>query len=185
MDRIITAFDYSMSCPAMCIRWSDNDFNIHFLTTIKKYDGSFLNGRVVGTLHFPFEYNQERFDNISNYFMEIMYPLKMFEPNGIDAVIEGYSMGSKGAVFNIGENQGILKYKLYKLGIMVDEVPPTVLKKFAYGKGNADKLKMAEAFVQKTGIDLSCFGRPGTSPSSDIIDAYFLAEYAYTIKNSK
>ena len=28
--------------------------------------------------------------------------------------IEGYSMGSKGKVFNIAENTGVLKYKIYK-----------------------------------------------------------------------
>ena len=61
-------------------------------------------------------------------------------------------------------------------------VPPTTLKKYATGKGNADKLMMYEAFVNKTGIDprkiLNSQSKL-SSPFTDIADSYWLASYAH------
>lgn len=93
--------------------------------------------------------------------------------------MEGYSFASKGLVFNIAENAGVLKHKLHKLEIPLTIVPPTTIKKFAI-KGNASKEIMYETFVKKTGIDLiKAFGikRPD-SPINDIVDAFFLMNYA-------
>jgi len=55
-------------------------------------------------------------------------------------VIEGYSFGSRGrAVFNIGELGGVVRVMLHEESYDFVEVPPTSLKKFATGKGNAPK----------------------------------------------
>ena len=62
-------------------------------------------------------------------------------------LIEGYSYGSKGrAVINIGELGGVVRLMLYERQLTYLEVPPTVVKKLATGKGNASKdLVLVEA----------------------------------------
>ena len=72
---------------------------------------------------------------------------------GCDYVgLEGYAYGASGrAIFQIAENCGLLKYKLWEAGIAVDIIPPTKVKKDATGKGNADKRKMVDAFELDTG----------------------------------
>jgi hypothetical protein len=61
---------------------------------------------------------------------------------------------------------------------------PTVVKKFASGKGNADKDRMYEAFVKETGAELmkeiSPDSKKVASPVSDIVDSYFICKYAYS-----
>jgi len=81
----------------------------------------------------------ERFDFLSDWVMRILN-----EHDKMGTVwMEGYSYGSKGSrVFEIGENSGILKLKLFSNGIPFRVVPPTVIKKHATGKGNASKDEM-------------------------------------------
>jgi len=95
-------------------------------------------------------------------------------------VIEDYAMGAKGRVFHLGENCGLLKHKLWHNGLTFSVIAPTALKKFATGKGNADKCAMVEAFRLRTGIDLPVHmqgGKDCGSPVSDIVDSWFLAAY--------
>lgn len=49
--------------------------------------------------------------------------------------IEGYSMGSKGKTYHIGELGGLIRWLLYRHGIKYVEPKPTQLKKYATGKG--------------------------------------------------
>ena len=66
----------------------------------------------------------------------------------------------------------------------VTGVPPTVIKKFATGKGNADKAKMQDAFMQENNIDLKHelkMTEKQWNPSSDIIDAYYICKYGATL----
>ena len=99
-------------------------------------------------------------------------------------------MGSRGKVFNIAENTGVLKYKIYNLGIPLEIVPPTTVKKFATGKGNSDKDQMHQAFMQDTGIDLKYKITPDktkvSNPVSDIVDSYYICKFLYDkiIENS-
>ena len=67
-------------------------------------------------------------------------------------VIEGYSYGSKGrALFDIGELGGVLRVLFYELGLVVVEVPPSNLKQFATGKGNAGKEEVMAAAIRQLG----------------------------------
>ena len=88
---------------------------------------------------------------------------------------------SKGKVFHIAENTEVLQYNLYLAGKEYHKIPPTSLKKWATGKGNSDKEKMYERFLEIEGLDLKAmFGlKKADSPLSDIVDSYFLAKYAY------
>ena len=91
--------------------------------------------------------------------------------------IEGYSFGSKGqGLFQIAENCGILKYRLQEENLPYSTVVPSVVKKGATGKGNADKDMMYEAFMKETKINLKkIFDTEKVgNPISDIVDSYFI-----------
>ena len=55
------------------------------------------------------------------------------------------------------------------------------MKKFATGKGSSDKWGMMEAFEKKTGYNIHNEITPdketGTSPSSDIVDSFWILKY--------
>src|SRR5690606_25536350 len=103
--------------------------------------------------------------------------IKHHSPNIVS--LEGYAMGAKGKVFHIGENTGCLKQVIWKNGVRYISPPPTVVKKFATGKGNANKEKMEEAFFAETSFDIrKAIGQSENTfnPSSDLIDAYYMAK---------
>ena len=163
---IVAGIDYSITCPCMCIH---NQF--FYFTKIKKYQ---LNTSIFKGFEYPdTKDDQEKFDIISEKFLEII------EEYGVSVVyLEGYAFASKGLVFNIGENTGLLKHKLYKADIPIITPSPGQIKKFATGKGNASKEMMYEAFLKKSSIDLDSPGfTPYKNPSSDIVDSYFIKEY--------
>ena len=56
-----------------------------------------------------------------------------------------------------------------------------MIKKFATGKGNADKQKMYEQFTNDTSTNLmKVFDIPTlNNPITDIIDAYYIAKAGY------
>lgn len=65
-------------------------------------------------------------------------------------VIEGYSFASKGrAVLSLAEFGGVLRMALLSLGVRIVEVPPTSLKKFVCGKGNAGKTEIIAALARQ------------------------------------
>lgn len=71
-------------------------------------------------------------------------------------VIEGYSMMSRGRVFNIGELGGVVRLLLFREGYPFVTIPPCTLKKWATGKGNAGKDAM-----------IAAAGRRGITPRND------------------
>lgn len=66
-------------------------------------------------------------------------------------VMEGYAMGARGNVFDIGELGGVLKFTFYQRRIATLIVPPSNLKLFATGKGNSDKDTVQKAIQDRTG----------------------------------
>lgn len=63
-------------------------------------------------------------------------------------LIEGYGFASHKANVQ-GEFGGLLRWHLLDFGAPLIEVPPATLKKFAAGKGNADKIAMTSAILQR------------------------------------
>lgn len=177
------SFDYSMSSPAMCILSRDGLWKgslFYFLTDKQKFarlwdaDGA----RVEGQIHKLHSCQEQRFENIATHFITKLACLP--ERDNVVVGIEDYSMGSKGKVFHIAENTGLLKYLLWKYKFKFQTIPPTTIKKFAAGKGNADKPQMYEAFSTETGCDLSnIMDQKGAlaSPVTDVVDSYFIARY--------
>ena len=184
----IVGIDYSLNSPAICIADDNFDFNkcsFHFLTSKKKHIGKF------GKNIFGYEikdYNTpiERFSNISNWALDIIHKHKS---DTAKVFIEGYSFGSKGqAVFQIAENCGILKYRLQMSPSMLyDTIVPSVVKKYASGKGNADKQLMYDSFKKHTKIDLmKMFDMEKlNNPVTDIVDSYYIAKVGYENSKSK
>lgn len=177
----IIAIDYSMSCPAITITSTETNFkfetcNCFYLS--EKIPKTVL-PNITGTRLPEYSDNNQRFDLIANWSLETI--VKRVGVTKSYVFIEGYSMGSKGQVFNIGENTGILKNKLWNFGFDIFVVPPTVIKKFATGKGTATKEKMYESFVEKTKVNLMALYQPKAefvgSPVGDIVDSYFLCEF--------
>jgi Holliday junction resolvasome RuvABC endonuclease subunit len=167
-----------MTSPALCVyntesgEFSFDNCTFYFLTQSKKYEIDTEN--IHGML---FEYGDEmqRYDIISSYFLD-----RIME-NEVDKVyMEDYSMGSKGRVFHIAENTGVLKYRMWSFGIPFQTIPPTVIKKFASGKGNANKERMQEVFEEQNEMKLKqLFNMTDKqwNPSSDLIDAYYICKY--------
>lgn len=63
--------------------------------------------------------------------------------------VEGYSFGSKNAREQMGELGGIIRVALYEAGWPYVLVPPTLLKQFCTGKGNAQKNEMMRAVFKR------------------------------------
>jgi len=91
--------------------------------------------------------------------------------------IEGYSFGSVGrSIYDIGELGGLVKAKFYEEGSAVWLVPPSVVKKFATGKGNATKEMVVDALNAMRGwCEWSEFGAPFEYKRNNEVDALFLA----------
>ena len=183
----IVGIDYSLNSPAICIAGDNFDFDkcsFHFLTSKKKNIGKF------GKNIFGYEYKEydtpiERFTNISTWALDIIHKHKK---DTAQVFIEGYSFGSKGqAVFQIAENCGILKYRLQMSPTMLYEtIVPSVVKKYASGKGNADKQLMYDSFKEHTKKDLmKMFDMQKlNNPVTDIVDSYYIAKVGYENSSS-
>ena len=64
--------------------------------------------------------------------------------------VEGYSFGSRNSQAHaIGELGGVVRYRLWQLGIPVVDIPPTCRAKFATGRGNAGKDEMIASVSQR------------------------------------
>lgn len=183
MVDMVAGIDYSMSSPCIAIHprkpiKNFNDCIVFLYTKESKYGGSF-NDNIHGIVAHPYEHEMERFHNISEWALAILnrYDVK-------DVCLEGYSMGSKGAVFNIGENTGILKWKMWRDGYNVITPAPTTVKKTFAGKGNAKKDAMVQAFDTRFDMNLAqVIGykrKTIESPLSDIVDAVAMADYGIT-----
>ena len=71
---------------------------------------------------------------------------------------EGYALGFRGksnAIFSLGELGGVLKLLILERGIDILLVPPTSLKMYVTGKGNADKDAVSNALRERIGVAFS------------------------------
>jgi len=193
MNRLIAGIDYSLNSPALCISKGNFDFHkcqFHFLTDKKKWEGK-ITKNITGHLHKDWTDPIERFNNLASWAHRCLRDygdMSLYDMKGTKVFIEGYSYGSKGqAVFQIAENGGILKSFLRAKKINYDIIVPSVVKKCATEKGNANKELMYECFSQHTKTDLIKefeVNKIG-NPISDIVDSYYIMKCGHEITKSK
>ncbi len=163
--------------------FSFNNTITFFLTSTKKYSGPFVDGRIIGTIFPKYKHDQERFDLISNFFID-----KIKEYGVTHSLIEDYAFGGKGKVFNLAENTGLLKHKLWKNNQNFTLRAPSAIKKFSTGKGNANKDLMYYSFFEETSVDLfkklSYTKEKVGGPISDIVDSYFMCKLLFSEKHN-
>ena len=180
----IAGIDYSLTSPAICVWKSIDDrlFNFDdcalYYLEIPKRRGPTPHGilNIHANPYPEWETEEERHELLSKWTMSII--------TGCEVFIEGYAFATSGTshVRSIAENTGLLKHKMYKVKQSFTSVPPTVIKKYATGKGNANKEGMYEAFVDEllTPTDLKERLTPKATkvknPISDLVDAYFIAK---------
>jgi hypothetical protein len=97
-------------------------------------------------------------------------------------MLEGYSMGAKGRLFDIGEATGIFKLFLSQENIKPLVIAPTQIKKLATGKGNSNKFQMLEKFMEintslhnSEWIDVLTTEKHIQPPLTDLVDSFFIA----------
>ena len=144
MTKRIAGIDYSLTSPAICVWKSTDDdgfFNfddcdLYYLEKPRRR-GSTPSG--ILNLHvdpYPeWETEEERHELLSTWAMEIV--------NGAQVFIEGYAFATSGKSYvrSVAENTGLLKHKMHKIKQPFTSVPPSVIKKYATGKGNANEKK--------------------------------------------
>tara|TARA_A100001015_G_scaffold56295_2_gene61897 strand:+ start:1964 stop:2545 length:582 start_codon:yes stop_codon:yes gene_type:complete len=177
--------DYSLSSPAICIHqgeeWSYDNCTFYYYVKQKKLlQGE--KGQYQATMYPDnWKTDQERYNMLGSWSQS-----KCFECDFVG--IEGYAFGAVGRVFQIAENCGLFKHKLYEKGIPHEVYPPTMIKKFGSGKGNANKEFMIEAFEKEVSIDIreKCgIINKSWNPITDIVDAYFICKYGFYKQNGK
>lgn len=83
--------------------------------------------------------------------------------------IEGYAFGAQAQHHALGELGGVIRLALLHEAVPFVVAPPTVLKKFATGKGNADKAAVSKELYKRFAIDFD---------NNDEVDAAGLAVLA-------
>lgn len=178
MDTKVAGIDYSMTSPAICVHegknWSIDNCVFYYL--VKKPKLILKTKQLKGFLYKDFKTQQERFNNLS------IWSINILNDHGIKNVgLEGYSYGSSSnRLFEIGENTGLLKQKMWSNEILFEVYAPPSVKKFGCGKGNAGKDVMWESFKKETNLNLfHIFGLDegkNTNPINDIVDAYYICK---------
>ena len=189
--RKIAGIDYSLTSPAICVWESTDDrlfdfdsCDLYYLENSQRWKSTTATSHGLLNLH-PEEYpewntEEERHDLLSNWAMNIIQ-----ECNEI--YLEGYAFATVGKshVRSVAENTGLLKHKMHKVKQTFSLVPPTVVKKYATGKGNSNKEVMYEAFSAElvTPPDLKSQLTPKSkklsNPVTDIVDSYWLCKYGW------
>lgn len=119
----------------------------------------------------PKEENTPRLTKIA---ISIMLSVGKIRPDLV--VIEGPAFGisKTTSIFQLGELAGIVKRDLFTTNHPFIIVPPSQLKKFVTGKGNAKKDLMLLAVHKKYGEDFE---------DDNLCDAYVLARYGFQFLN--
>ena len=190
--RKIAGVDYSLTSPAICVWKAENndgffDFDscaLYYLERVqqRKSAGATSTHGLLN-LHpedYPeWETEEQRHDLLTDWTMRVI--------QGCEVFIEGYAFATTGKSYvrSVAENTGLLKYKMYKVKQSFTSIPPTVIKKYATGKGNANKELMYEAFIAEllTPPDFRERLRPKSkklsNPVTDLVDAYFIAKWGW------
>jgi hypothetical protein len=184
----IAGIDYSITSPAICVYTEEEDGGhfdfdrcvFYYLSNTEKQRqlaaGSGLSN--INTEVYPkWDTEEERHELLTTWAHGIIQSCQ-------EVYLEGYAFASSGKSYvrSVAENTGLLKNRMWKNRIPFKTYPPTVIKKFATGKGNANKDVMYDHFITEllTPPNLKEILTPKSkkiiSPVSDIVDSYFIAK---------
>ena len=184
MNEHVAGIDYSLTSPAICVaKLINNEIKFenckfHFLKQNKSH-------KSLGKVFFAYDYPEytddiERYSKLASWTIEC---IRWYDGRVNKVYLEDYAFAATGRVFNIAENTGILKKQLREAGFKYTTIPPTVIKKHATGKGNANKDLMYETFLSETHVDLRSQLSPKSTkisnPVSDIVDAYYICRTGF------
>jgi Holliday junction resolvasome RuvABC endonuclease subunit len=184
--------DFSIRSPAITISNSDKfeDCKMLAFAQNKKQIATADN---IYLANYPeiYKSKEERYYKLCKTILQFIEDYK--EKDEKEVWIEGYAYAATGNVFDIAECTSVLKQLLYHNGYSINIVEPSVAKKFATGKGNANKFGMLEAFKNKTNMDIEkCFDftkeiteKKIPAPLSDIIDSYWMCQYGLYRQENK
>tara|TARA_B100000287_G_scaffold67364_1_gene58913 strand:+ start:144 stop:737 length:594 start_codon:yes stop_codon:yes gene_type:complete len=184
----IAGIDYSLTSPAICIYIEEEDGGhfdfdrcvFHYLSNSKKQQSNAAGSGIEGLKPEPYpewKTEEERHEKLCHWAYNIIQGCE-------EVFLEGYAFATVGKshVRSVAENTGLLKHKLWKMKVPFKTYPPTVIKKYATGKGNANKEVMYDAFISEllTPPNLKDILTPKSkkiiSPVSDIVDSYYIAK---------
>ena len=185
-NEFVAGIDYSLTSPAICIAEIINSYitfdncKFHYMKQ-NKSQGSF-------DKIFAYEYPEytddiDRFSKLASWTIEC---IRWFDDRASEIYLEDYAFAATGRVFHIAENMGILKKQLRETKFKYITIPPTVIKKHATGKGNANKELMYETFLSESHVDLQSQLSPKSTkisnPVSDIVDSFYICKTGFHLK---
>ena len=160
---MIVGIDPSLTGTAVCaLKWDDLSI-CHLETFTNSRTGLDRIIWLVGKLNSALKTIQREVDPVEKEFLEIY--------------LEGYAYCARGAsVISLGELGGLYRVMLAQKWGGYYEVPPTSMKKFVCGKGNANKNVVLEQCYRKftKGSD--------TLKNDNEVDAYCLARFGVAHK---
>lgn len=111
-----------------------------------------------GTIHAKHLKGAERLAYLRDAVMRLDLSFENYnlpsEPTRPDLVVmEGYSYASANQAHQVGELGGVIRLALHEAGVPFVVVAPAALKKYATGKGNANKAAMLQAAWQRLGYE--------------------------------
>lgn len=187
----IIGIDYSLTSPAITLYNGNDNWNYnsgsctHFcLASNERQRSKWAEIRSIRTDIYPaWETDLQRYHGLANWVINCC--ITAISPERPKAYIEDYAYAATGRVFHIAENMAILKDTLTKWGIKYEMIAPTVIKKYATTKGNANKEKMYDAFTDETNRKLlDEFNIKLNNPITDIVDSYYIAKYGHAYGNN-
>lgn len=177
----VIGIDPSINSTGVCVATGKKD--IYYIITpkmtkkMKEFDNKYIKYLPYEKKQYTdMEYHEKeviKTDNFKNILSQLEYIIKKHKPD--TCVMEGVSYGSvKGsALIDLSGLNYLIRMLLNKYNIQFTIVPPTSLKKFVCGNGQADKelmvhtwKKMDKNIQNITDIKID-----------DLADAYFMAHY--------
>lgn len=119
------------------------------------------------------EWGDKRLVHLSAGIYDEMDRISMDAPPAL-AILEDLPVNAMSAG-KTGQAQGVIRLALLDEIALVLSIAPATLKKFATGKGNANKAQMRERFQVDTGTD---------NKDDNQVDAYYLRQYGLAIMAS-
>lgn len=177
----VIGIDPSINSTGVCVSTGEKD--IYYIITPKMTKKmKEFNSKVIKylpyekTTYTDMEYHEKeviKTNNFKNILCQIEYIIKKHKP--ITCVMEGVSYGSvKGsALIDLSGLNYLIRMLLNKYNIQFTIVPPTSLKKFVCGNGQADKELMIHTW-KKMDKNISNIT---DIKVDDLADAYFMAHY--------